>query len=218
MDLSPQVVREALAQGEGKEIEFKQGLPRPEKTARTLCAFANTRGGMLFIGVDDDGRVLGAPKPRRVMADLREIAEEYVHPPLPLQVGLLRLPEGTVVCCSVPYSKDRPHGARQTDGTSEIVVRVGASNRVARGATLRALRAPRAKGGLSSLEKTVLAWLARPSGNSPHGKMVGGKTVGAFASSHNVGMQRARRAFVKLERDGYLVAHGQGARREFHLA
>ena len=39
-----------------------------------------------------------------------------------------------------------------------------------------------------------------------------------FARANNVGVQRARRAFVHLEREGYLVAHGEGASRVYTLA
>ena len=46
---------ELIAQGEGKTLEFKRELPRFEQIAKTVIAFANTSGGRLLIGVDDDG-------------------------------------------------------------------------------------------------------------------------------------------------------------------
>lgn len=50
-------LREVIAAGEGRQVEFKRGLPRDEKTARTLVAFANTRGGLLIVGVGDRGEL-----------------------------------------------------------------------------------------------------------------------------------------------------------------
>jgi len=47
-----------LSRGEGFEIEFKEGL-NPEKIARALSAFANTKGGYVLFGVDDDGSIIG---------------------------------------------------------------------------------------------------------------------------------------------------------------
>lgn len=41
---------------EGQETEFKQGLG---SFVETVCAFANTNGGTLWVGYDDDGSVRG---------------------------------------------------------------------------------------------------------------------------------------------------------------
>jgi len=49
----------AQKQGEGETIEFKQSFSG-RGVFETLCAFANTRGGDLWIGVRDDGSISGA--------------------------------------------------------------------------------------------------------------------------------------------------------------
>ena len=43
--------------GESEAVEFKKGFDR--ETVETLSAFANTRGGRVFVGVSDTGQVLG---------------------------------------------------------------------------------------------------------------------------------------------------------------
>ncbi len=49
---------------EGKTLEFKRDLSSPEGPLRTIVAFANTAGGTLVIGVDDQTRsVLGVDDP-----------------------------------------------------------------------------------------------------------------------------------------------------------
>jgi len=45
---------------EGPECEWKERLPRPERLARTLAAFANGVGGSLWVGVTDAGEVVGS--------------------------------------------------------------------------------------------------------------------------------------------------------------
>jgi hypothetical protein len=45
----------------------------------------------------------------------------------------------------------------------------------------------------------------------------GDATIAAFARAQNIGMQRARAAFLLLEREGHLVGHGPGAQRVYHL-
>ncbi|MCH8495476.1 MAG: ATP-binding protein, partial [Balneolales bacterium] len=45
--------------GEGTYLEFKRIISSPEKIARELAAFANTRGGTMLIGVNDDKKIVG---------------------------------------------------------------------------------------------------------------------------------------------------------------
>lgn len=214
MNITPDVVRQWMEKGEGKELEYKQGLPKSERIARTLCAFANTRGGVLLVGVTDRGAAYGVPRPREVTESLREVASEYVDPPVELLLRTVRIDDAAIVCCSVPLSPARPHSVERRDGDREVVVRAGASNRRAAGPTLAALTRPsRSRNGLSTLEQRVLHWVESRSRQSQ--RPGGDATVQAFAKAHNVGAQRARRAFVALEQKGLLVGHGPGAQRTY---
>ena len=217
MNLSEEELLDVVARGEGKTTEFKRGLPRDDKVARTLAAFANTRGGLLIVGVGDRGELIGAPRPRETMRKLREIAAACLEPPLGVEVQLVRARGLPLVVCSVPLSPLRPHSALRADGSSEFVVRAGSSNRAADGATARALREQRSsKKSLTELERRVLAWVERTSRNGASAQSPA--TVAAFCEAHNVGKQRARRAFVDLERSGLLVGHGANARRSYSRA
>ena len=52
-------IAKLLEEKEGELIEFKAVLPPSRSIAQILCAFANTRGGSLVLGVDDSsGRVV----------------------------------------------------------------------------------------------------------------------------------------------------------------
>lgn len=212
---SPEEVAEWIAAGEGRRVEFKRGLPRPERTARVLAAFGNTNGGVLLVGVTDRGEVQGVGRPAEVLERLASIASTSVVPALEVALADVEVGGRTLVVASVPLSPDRPHAVTKRDGSQEVVVRVGSSNRVADGATRRALGAPRSGGSLSELERRVLAFVgeAGSGGDRPNA----GATVAGFAQAHNVGTQRARRAFVRLEQLGRIVGHGSGSRRLYGL-
>jgi hypothetical protein len=214
VDLSADDITALAAEREGRKLEFKSGLPRDDKTARSLAAFANTRGGILLVGVGDRGEILGAPHPRETLERLRVIARECVEAPLEVQSGIVAVASKSIVWCSVPLSPRRPHAVIRPDGAREIVARVGSSNRVATGATLTAIGAHRvSKSDLDPLQRDVLAWVAeRGRASSRPG---GDATVAGFAKARNVGTQRARRAFTQLEVAGLLVAHGLGANRTY---
>jgi schlafen family protein len=200
---------------EGKLLEFKRGLPRDAKLARTLCAFANTRGGMLLIGVGDRGELVGAPRPAETAQRVREVAAERLEPPLSVEVGRIELESRHLVWCSVPISPARPHAALDDAGRRSILVRVGASNRAASDATLASIRSQRTRrGSLDPLQRSILRWVASRARRAQPG---GDATVAAFARAHNVGLQRARRAFTALELAGRLVGHGARARRVYGL-
>lgn len=66
----PPSLEELIAQGENNQVEFKPTLVYNFKTskpgigikaiiAKAICAFLNSNGGYLFIGIDDNGKVLG---------------------------------------------------------------------------------------------------------------------------------------------------------------
>lgn len=48
---------EEIVHGESKNVEFKVSLPKDsEKYTKSIVAFANTQGGKLIFGVDDETR------------------------------------------------------------------------------------------------------------------------------------------------------------------
>lgn len=200
--------------GEGTRMEFKRALPRDERAARTLCAFANTRGGLLLVGVTDRRRVHGVHRPEDVTERLRMLCEIYLTPALAVEVQVVAVGGPRVVACSVPLSRARPHAVLLGDGEREVVVRVGASNRIADGPTLEALKRGRVpKRTASPLEQDILGWARRRAEDD--GRPGGTATVERFARAFNVGLPRARRAFVRLESRGLLIGHGSGRARIF---
>ncbi len=50
---------EKISLGEDSTIEFKNSLPDKKSIAGEICAFANAKGGVILIGVDDNGAVIG---------------------------------------------------------------------------------------------------------------------------------------------------------------
>jgi len=217
VNLTADDIVRSLKKGEGTRREFKRILPRDGKAARSMCALANTRGGLLLIGVTDRRKVHGVHRPNEIMAALEAVAAREIEPPLGVELQAIEVGGPRVVACSVPLSKDRPHALLLPGGGSEIVIRVGASNRVASGPTLEALRNQRStRRNLTPLDERILDWVARDSNRSTHPG--GTATIARFAKRHNVGENRARKAFVKLEGLGLLFGHGSGRTRIYHAA
>ena len=53
-------IKARIESGEGPNTEFKRGLGDLSAIGGTICAFANSDGGIVIIGVSDSGEILGA--------------------------------------------------------------------------------------------------------------------------------------------------------------
>lgn len=52
-------IRKMVFTGENDQVEFKRKINHPEKVVKEIVAFANTGGGHLIVGVDDDKTIIG---------------------------------------------------------------------------------------------------------------------------------------------------------------
>jgi len=57
-----------LLKDEKQDIEFKQSWR--DEYLKWICAFSNTSGGMLYIGVKNDGEVIGVNNSHKLSEDL----------------------------------------------------------------------------------------------------------------------------------------------------
>src|SRR5260370_26350400 len=82
VEMPEQEIEQILLTGESETLEFKEKLDkgRPEKVAKTAAAFANTMGGTIIFGVDNDHHVVGCSV--QGMADtITNIIRSYCDPP-----------------------------------------------------------------------------------------------------------------------------------------
>ncbi|HXG20701.1 MAG TPA: ATP-binding protein [Methylomirabilota bacterium] len=75
-------IEQMLLIGESETLEFKERLDsnRPVGLARTAVAFANTKGGTIVIGVDDDHQVVGC-EPKGMSDTVTNILRAFCDPP-----------------------------------------------------------------------------------------------------------------------------------------
>ena len=57
--MSSDRIQQIIGQPEGESLEYKQVVPPPAVIAREIAAFANTKGGFLIFGVDDNLKIVG---------------------------------------------------------------------------------------------------------------------------------------------------------------
>ncbi|MFC5625524.1 AlbA family DNA-binding domain-containing protein [Algoriphagus winogradskyi] len=111
-----QEVKLLAAKGEGLRIEFKKKATYPEKIVRELIAFANTSGGDLLIGVDDDGTVSGQRFIEEEIFVMENAIKELIFPPLAYELFSIKLNEKKgVAVFKISCSPNRPHYLKEKD-------------------------------------------------------------------------------------------------------
>lgn len=117
-------LKRLVAEGEGLQLEFKRKAAYPEKIVRELIAFANTDGGTLLIGVDDDGTIPGVKYPDEEGHVVGEALKKYCKPSLLYQESIIAISENKyVVRFDIPPSSKRPHFLVLDNSTRQSFVR-----------------------------------------------------------------------------------------------
>ena len=128
---APQTSRTELLRlirgGEDTFLELKVKLSNTEKIAQEIVALANTGGGVIVFGVNDQLRVEGVDDPERVQEELVRICREEIQPPLVPFIDRVALDNGRRIVALDVDSKRRPYRTR--DG--RFYLRIGSEKREA---------------------------------------------------------------------------------------
>lgn len=117
-------LKRLVAEGEGLHLEFKRKAAYPEKIVRELIAFANTEGGTLLIGVDDDGSIPGVKYPDEEIHVVTGALQALCRPPIVYHESILAVADNRfVVRIDVPQSSKRPHYMTAGEAERECLVR-----------------------------------------------------------------------------------------------
>jgi ATP-dependent DNA helicase RecG len=101
-----------LTQGETLHIEFKQWPLHPDDLASAITAFANTDGGRILLGVDDQGKIAGIAESERDRAaqTVDNVAFNNIQPPVTVVLETISDPQGRcVLMAHVPKGDPRPY-------------------------------------------------------------------------------------------------------------
>ncbi|EOZ96510.1 putative ATP-dependent DNA helicase [Indibacter alkaliphilus LW1] len=105
-----QDVQQIAKQGEGLKVEFKKKAAFPEKIVKEVIALANTDGGHLLIGVDDDGTVSGQRFIEEDVFVMEKAINELIRPKLSYSLEIIKLnPKKGVAIFTFERSPGRPH-------------------------------------------------------------------------------------------------------------
>jgi len=196
-----------LEEGENLQVEFKRRFSTPEKIAREMIAFANTRGGYILFGINDDKEIVGVESEKSEAELIKDAAYNYCEPPVEYDIDFLEVYGKEIVIVAVPESDNKPR--RQQDyltdldvNKSVVLVRVNDKSIQASKEMIRILRAQTQdlslkKYTIGSNEKYVFDFLDKNETIS----------VKELSDLVNISERRASRTLVKMVRANLLMIH-----------
>lgn len=207
-----------IEEGENMQCEFKREFSSSEKIARGMIAFANTKGGFMLFGVDDDKKVVGVESEKETAELVNDVAKNLCEPALDVNIDYREVNGKEIVIVNIPESEYKPHRLQdyksELDINSAIVtIRVNDKSVQASKEMIRILRAQTNQTALKKyvlgpVEKTVFEYLNKTEKIS----------VKELSNLVNISERRASRTLVKMVRANLLMIHTKDNGEEFFTA
>ncbi len=94
-------VGDLIKLGEGQHVEFKASFSADNEAIESLCAFANSEGGNVLVGVSDAGAVVGASLGKNTLENFANKLANSTQPPVYVSLTTYQVEDNTVVVVSV---------------------------------------------------------------------------------------------------------------------
>jgi predicted HTH transcriptional regulator len=200
-------VNSLIEEGEGFEIEFKRRISSPEKIARTLISFANTHGGTILFGIDDDGSIVGVESEKSEVELIEIAGRDFCDPPILPSIEIVPFDGRDVIVCQVTESKTKPHyflgeHDRSNGESTRVYIRIKDNTVMASKEVIKILEdenpsAEPLRLSIGENERRLFQYLEK-------NERI---TVREFGRMVNISDRRASRTLVRLVRAGVVRIH-----------
>ncbi|MDP1677457.1 MAG: ATP-binding protein [Bacteroidota bacterium] len=191
-----------IEDGEGFELEFKRKVSSPLKIAKTMSSFANTSGGLILFGVDDDGSIIGVESEKTELDLIDEGAEYYCEPPVSFSIKIIPYNHRDVIVATVEESNTKPHYVKDENNEQNVYIRVKDNSVLASKEVIKVLRDEHPDKtpltiSIGENEKRLFDYL------ETHPRI----TVTEYSDLINVSQRRSSRILTTLVRTGVIRIH-----------
>ena len=211
-------VLDLIEGGENLRCEFKRKFSSSEKIAREMIAFANTKGGVILFGVDDNKELVGVDSEKAEAELIKDTGLNYCLPPLDFNIEYFDLNGKEVVVVEIPESDNKPHRIQDYSNEfdinkAKVCIRVNDKSVLASKEMVRILRARTnnlnlKKYAIGPIEKSLFNYLSES-------ERISVKELSAMV---NISERRASRTLVKLVRANLLLIHTKDNGDEYFTA
>ncbi|MBS1517166.1 MAG: ATP-binding protein [Bacteroidetes bacterium] len=207
-------LHEMIENGESDSVEFKRKFSSPEKIAKEMIAFANSKGGSLIFGVDDDKSIVGVESEKGELELITTAAKFYCEPEIEFKTDIMLLRNKDIVVVTIQESMKKPHRLLTDDEDTDqrVYIRFKDRSMLASKETIKILRnsnddSPPLKITVGEIEKTLFEFLNK-------NERI---TVKAFKKLVNISERRASRTLVNLVKAKVIRHHFLGKEDYFTL-
>ncbi|HOI28277.1 MAG TPA: ATP-binding protein [Melioribacteraceae bacterium] len=200
-------VLEMIEAGEGLHIEFKQRFSTHEKIAKSIIAFANTDGGSILIGIDDDKSIYGIESEKSDTELIIQTATRYCEPEVKLSIHSFEIENKEILVVEIPESGTKPHRIQDYSAsldlnTAQVYVRVNDKSILASKEMIKLMQTRQTGKSLVNYslgkeERIVFEFLNKNECIS----------VKELSKAANISDRRASRTLIKLVRANLLFIH-----------
>ncbi len=104
-----------VKRGESDSLEFKRKARYPQKIMKEVVAFANTKGGILMIGVDDNGSIPGLKFANEEAFVLEDAISRFCYPRIKYRSEMINISDRkSVINYHIFESHRKPHFVQNT--------------------------------------------------------------------------------------------------------
>jgi predicted HTH transcriptional regulator len=207
-----------IEEGENLHCEFKRKFSTPEKIAKEMMAFANTKGGFILFGIDDDKEIYGVESEKAEAELINDAANTYCEPPVNYNLHYIQLEGEEIVIAEVPESDNKPHRLQdylKHFDINKAVVMIRVNDKSIR-ASKEMVRIMKARSNGLSLKKYSIGTNEKRAFDylNEHETI----SVKELSELVNISERRASRTLVKLVRANLLAIHTKDNGEEFFTA
>lgn len=115
-------INQLIFNGEGLKLDFKHTISDAYKIAKTICAYANTKGGTLLVGVRDNKTIAGV-KSEEEKYMIEMAAQLYCIPPIDLKFTEHVIEKKIILEVTIDESKNKPVFALDSEKKQIVYIR-----------------------------------------------------------------------------------------------
>jgi len=102
-------LKDRILKGEDLHTEFKESFTDNEDIAKSIVCFANTDGGQLVVGVNDNGEIVGVENLDELLRRIDDVSYNRCEPPITIVQETLSIENRSVLIINVPKGDQRPY-------------------------------------------------------------------------------------------------------------
>lgn len=196
----PKYLQELIDGGENEVLDFKKEITSTHKIAKTIVSFANHKGGIILVGVNDDKTIYGINSEEEVHM-LQTAADFFCKPAVSLEIKEHPLGKKTILEAIIPKGTDKPYFAKGEDDKWWAYIRVKDQSLLASKVVLDVLRRA------NNEEQTLIKYSSKEQALLDYLNKNERITLKEYCRLLNISRRRAQTILVNLISIGMIRVH-----------